>query len=97
MHTTTHCTHCTHADPHVASPSDAMVDLEEHLGVTHSTYVAFTLATPSPLTAAPDALLTRMLIRLFRKSLTSSALKWFTSLDMATIKTWDDFSQAFLE
>ena len=25
------------------------------------------------------------------------ALKWFTSLDMATIKTWDDLSQAFLE
>ena len=25
------------------------------------------------------------------------ALKWFTSLDMATVKTWDDLSQAFLE
>ena len=39
----------------------------------------------------------RLLIRLFQKSLTNPALKWFTSLDMATIKTWDDLSRAFLE
>ena len=39
----------------------------------------------------------RLLIRLFQKSLTGPALKWFTSLDMAVIKTWDDLSSAFLE
>ena len=39
----------------------------------------------------------RLLICLFQKSLTSLTLKWFTSLDMATIKTWSDLSQAFLE
>ena len=39
----------------------------------------------------------RLLIHLFQKSLTGPALKWFTSLDMATIKTWNDLSQAFLE
>ena len=39
----------------------------------------------------------RLLIRLFQKSLTGPALKWFTSIDMATIKTWSDLSQAFLE
>ena len=39
----------------------------------------------------------RLLIRLFQKSLTGPALKWFTSLDMATIKTWNDLGRAFLE
>ena len=39
----------------------------------------------------------RLLIRLFQKSLTGPTLKWFTSLDMAAIKTWNDLSQAFLE
>ena len=39
----------------------------------------------------------RLLIYLFYKSLIGPALKWFTSLDMATIKTWDDLSRAFLE
>ena len=39
----------------------------------------------------------RLLFCLFQKSLTGPALKWFTSLDMATIKTWSDLSQAFLE
>ena len=39
----------------------------------------------------------KLLIRLFQKSLTGPALKWFTSLDMTTIKTWDDLSQAFVE
>ena len=39
----------------------------------------------------------KLLIRLFHKSLTGPALKCFTSLDMATIKTWNDLSQAFLE
>ena len=29
--------------------------------------------------------------------MTGPALKRFTSLDMAAIKTWDDLSQAFLE
>ena len=38
-----------------------------------------------------------MLIRLFQKSLSSPTLKWFTSLDMTVIKTWNDLSQAFLE
>ena len=38
----------------------------------------------------------RLLICLFQKSLTGPAIKWFTSLDMATIKTWDGLSQAFL-
>ena len=37
------------------------------------------------------------MIHLFQKSLTSLALKWFTALDMATIKTWNDLSQAFLK
>ena len=39
----------------------------------------------------------RLLIWLCQKSLTGPALKWFTSLDMASIKTWGDLSQAFLE
>ena len=39
----------------------------------------------------------KLLIRLFQKSLTGPALKWFTSLDMAAIKTWDDLSRVFLE
>ena len=39
----------------------------------------------------------RLLIRLFQNSLTGSTIKWFTSHDKATIKTWDDLSQAFLE
>ena len=39
----------------------------------------------------------RLLIHLFQKSLTGPALKWFTSLDMATIKTWNDLGKAFLE
>ena len=39
----------------------------------------------------------RLLICLFQKSLMGPALKWFTSLDMATVKTWDDLSQVFLE
>ena len=39
----------------------------------------------------------RLLIRPFQKSLTGPALKWFTSLDLATIKTWNNLSQAFLE
>ena len=34
---------------------------------------------------------------MFQKSLTGPALKWFTSLDMAVIKTSDDLSWAFLE
>ena len=38
----------------------------------------------------------RLLIRLFQKSLSGPVLKWFTSLDMASIKTWNDLSQAFL-
>ena len=39
----------------------------------------------------------RLLIRLFQKSLIGSALKWFTSLDMTTIKTSNDLGRAFLE
>ena len=39
----------------------------------------------------------RLLICLFQKSLIGLALKWFTSLDMATIKTWNDLGRAFLE
>ena len=39
----------------------------------------------------------RLLIHLVQKSLTGPALKWFISLDMATIKTWGDLSQAFME
>ena len=39
----------------------------------------------------------RLLICLFQKSLTGPTLKWFISLDMVTIKTWKDLSQAFLE
>ena len=39
----------------------------------------------------------RLLIRLFQKSLTGPALKWFTSLDMTTIRTWSGLTQAFLE
>ena len=38
----------------------------------------------------------RLLICLFQKSLTGPTLKWFTSLDMAAIQTWNDLSQAFL-
>ena len=34
---------------------------------------------------------------MFQISLIGPTLKWFTSLDMATIKTWNDLSQAFLE
>ena len=34
---------------------------------------------------------------MFQKSLTGPALKWFTSLDMTAIKTWNDLSQVFLE
>ena len=37
-----------------------MVDPEEHLGATQSAYVTLAPAAPSPLAAAPDALLTRM-------------------------------------
>ena len=33
---------------------------------------------------------------MFQKSLTGPTLKWFTLLDMATIRTWNDVSQAFL-
>ena len=39
----------------------------------------------------------RFLINLFQKSLTGPALKWFTSLDMASIRTWSILTQAFLE
>ena len=39
----------------------------------------------------------RFLIRLFQKSLIGLALKWFTSLDMASIRTWNALTQAFLE
>ena len=45
-----------YVDHHVASPSDAMVDLEEHLGATQSAYVIPALAAPSPLVASPDPL-----------------------------------------
>ena len=31
------------------------------------------------------------------KGLTSPALKWFTSLDMAAIQTWKDLSQEFVK
>ena len=34
---------------------------------------------------------------MFQKSLNGLALKWFTSLNMASVKTWDDLSLAFLE
>ena len=39
----------------------------------------------------------RLLIRLFQKSLTGPALKWFTLLDRFAIKTWNDLSQVCLE
>ena len=151
---------------YVAPPGDAMVDQEEHLGATQSTYVVPAPATPSPSAANldpyddrfavlekalrqvqgtdhhsyqfrdlcyfPEVVLAskfripdfekynsrgcpiahmkayygdlaqlqaddRLLICLFQKSLTGPALKWFTSLDMATIKTWNDLSRACLE
>ena len=46
--------------PHVASPSDVMVDPEEHLGATHMAYANPAQAAPSLPVATPDALLTRM-------------------------------------
>jgi hypothetical protein len=39
----------------------------------------------------------RLLIRLFQKSLAGPALQWFVSLDMNTIQTWDQLSQAFID
>jgi hypothetical protein len=38
-----------------------------------------------------------LLIRLFQKSLTGPALRWFTSLDLTSIQTWDQLAKAFVD
>ena len=50
----------SNTDHHVASPANAMVDLEEHLGATHTAYANPAQAAPSQLVAIPDTLLNRM-------------------------------------
>ena len=67
---------------HVASPRDAMVDPEEHLGVTQSAYVVPTPATPSPSVANPDPINSRV-------DVLEKALRLVQGTDHRSYQFWD--------